>query len=107
MKFGLTNSAFNMILNVFKEHPEIKTVRVFGSRATDNYKPNSDIDLVLWGNVDLKQQGKISLELNELPLPYNFEVTVYERITHIPLKQNIDQYAQVFYTQEETAEEGN
>ncbi len=98
MKFGLTSSALTMIGDVFKTHPEVKTVRVFGSRAMGNYQPSSDIDLVLWGEVDQYLLGKIGLELDELPLPYHFDVKVYDQITHQALKQHITRYALRLYT---------
>jgi len=42
--------------------------RVFGSRSMGTDRPNSDIDLAIWGDLSELSIGKIQLELDELPL---------------------------------------
>jgi hypothetical protein len=38
-------------------------------------------------------------ELEELPLPYTFDVQAYDAIRHQPLREHIDRVGQNFYTQ--------
>jgi uncharacterized protein len=95
--FGLTPEAQKLITDIFKRHPQVERVEVFGSRAMGNYEDSSDIDLVLWGDVDTRLQGEIMLELDELPLPYTFDVKIYHTINHQPLKEHIDKYAKLLY----------
>ena len=47
------------------------------------YKPASDIDLTLIGrNIDLSLQTKIEFDLDDLMLPYKFDISVYDKITN-------------------------
>ena len=41
-----------LLQQVFRQHPEIKTVKLFGSRAKGTHTPQSDVDLAMWGDLD-------------------------------------------------------
>ena len=47
--FGLSENSIRAIKDLFTRFPQIKLVKIFGSRAKGNFKPNSDIDLVFFG----------------------------------------------------------
>jgi predicted nucleotidyltransferase len=96
-QFGLKPDALELIREVFRRHPEVREVRVFGSRAMGRCENHSDIDLALWGDVDRASIARIMAELDELPLPYTFDVEAYESIDHEPLKRHIDEFGQVLY----------
>ena len=84
--------------NAFAQFPEVREVRIFGSRAMGNFKPGSDVDLALFGKGELACTTRISGILNEeLPLPYLFDVVDYHAIQSQDLKKHIDQYGQVIY----------
>lgn len=95
--FGLSENITSLIKEVFIKYPEVETVKVFGSRAIGNYRANSDIDLILWGNIDDTTLGSIMLDLDELPTPYQFDVKLYNEINHKKLKEHIDRVGKVFY----------
>ena len=97
--FGLTDSEQEMIRAVLRRHTEVTEAKIFGSRAKGNFQPNSDIDLALWGNVSVSTIATIAGELEELPLPYTFDVQAYDAIRHQPLREHIDRVGQSFYTQ--------
>lgn len=99
MNFGLRNDEIEQLRAIFRQHAEIKRVRIYGSRAMGNYRNNSDIDLALWGNIDPLLLGTIKAKLDALPLPYLFDLTVYDDISHLPLKEHIDQHGKLFYSQ--------
>ena len=91
--YGLTPNDLKMILSVFKKYPDIKQVFIFGSRAMGNFKPGSDIDIAVKGDVSEEVISLISIELNErLPMPYKFDVLAYNLIENEDLKKHIDQY---------------
>lgn len=96
-RFGLSSKALRLIREVFCRHPEVHTVKIFGSRAMGRFEDYSDVDLALWGDVDFRLMGRIMRELDELPMPYIFEVKVYETIEHLPLKQCIDRFGKILY----------
>ena len=100
MKFGLQQRDVEMMTHVFKQHPAVKQVILFGSRAKGNYKPGSDIDLAVKGeNVTPSIISTISYLLNEeYALPYYFDVIHYEKIKEPNLVEHIDRAGKVLYS---------
>ena len=68
-RFGLT-PALQLIGEVLRRHPEVHTVKIFGSRAMGRFEDNSDVDLALCRDLDLSLIARIMCGLDELPLPY-------------------------------------
>ena len=99
-QFGLTADSLRLIREVFRNHPEVHRVAVFGSRAMGRFQPWSDIDLALWGDVDQVLIGRVMRELDELPLPYNFDVQAYLSIKHESLRRHIDEVGRILYPAE-------
>jgi predicted nucleotidyltransferase len=95
--FGLKDSEQEMIRAVLRRHAEITEAKIFGSRAKGNFQPNSDIDLALWGNISISTIAMIAGELEELPLPYTFDMQAYDAIRHQPLREHIDRVGKSFY----------
>lgn len=94
--FGLPERTVNELLNYFKSKPEIEKVLIYGSRAKGTYKNGSDIDFAIWTD-DSKNSYRISWELDELDMPYMFDVTDYKSLTHQELKNSIDNDGKLFY----------
>jgi len=97
-QFGLKPDALELIRKVFRRHPEVHQVKIFGSRAMDRFENHSDVDLALWGDLNQALIARIMGELDELPLPYTFDVQAYESIKHEPLKRHIDEFGRVLYS---------
>ena len=77
-----------VIRRVLTATPGLGRAVVFGSRAKGNAKPGSDIDLAVWGQVDVTH---LTAQLqDEGPLPYLFDVVPYETLRHEALKEHID-----------------
>jgi predicted nucleotidyltransferase len=87
---GLAPNELTLVAGVFRRHPEIRLVKLFGSRAKGTHTPHSDVDLALWGDVDAIRAESIAAELDELPLPYRFEVQPFESIKLLPLREHIE-----------------
>ena len=87
---SLAPAELALLRTVFSRHPEITEVRVFGSRAKGTHTACSDIDLALWGNVSLLQAQAIAAELDELPLPYRYDVQPFSAIKSQPLREHIE-----------------
>jgi predicted nucleotidyltransferase len=85
----LKPAEMDMVRAVFRLHPEIETVTLFGSRAKGAHCDRSDVDLVVTGDVAPLRAESIAAELDELPLPYHFEVQPLEHISHRPLLDHI------------------
>jgi predicted nucleotidyltransferase len=96
--FGLDERAIRLMRGVFERHPQIAEVRVFGSRAKGNFRPESDVDFALFGDVDRVLASRVAGELDELPLPYEFDVEAYPYVSHGPLRDHIDRVGKRFFT---------
>lgn len=88
--FGLPDHTITLIKNYFQQQPNVREVRVYGSRAMGKHKRGSDIDLAIYTTADEDISGRIKSGLEALPTPYMFDVTDYPRITHSGLKEHID-----------------
>lgn len=100
-RFGLEEAAVERIRAVLRRHPEVKAAKVFGSRALGRHRPESDVDIALWGSLNDVEIGRITGELDELPLPQRFDVTDYARLRHEGLRRHIDECAVAFYERAE------
>ena len=96
-QFGLKSESLALIRQVFHGHPEVHEVKIFGSRAMDRFDNHSDVDLALWGDLNQGLIARILGELDELPMPYTFDVKAYESIKHEPLKRHIDEFGKILY----------
>lgn len=74
-----------MVRAVLRQHPEVKTATLFGSRAKGTHSQRSDVDVVLTGEIEPLRAEAIAAELDELPLPYQFDVKPLDHIQYRPL----------------------
>ena len=101
--FGITSKSYNIIINTLINFPEVEKTVIFGSRAMENYKKGSDIDIAILGNnVTTETALNLSAILNEKTLiPYYFDIVCYKSLTNNDLKKHIDKYGKVLYTKSE------
>ncbi len=85
----LIPAELEMVRSVFAQHPEVESVTVFGSRAKGTHNDRSDVDLVIAGDIKPLRAEAIASELDELPLPYRFEVQSLAHIHYGPLLDHI------------------
>ncbi len=98
---GLTNEEILNIKAVFEKYQEIEEVLVYGSRSMGNYKPSSDIDLTIKGKgIGLSLQIKIEFDLDDLMLPYKFDITIYEKISNPEFLDHINRVGKTIYKRE-------
>jgi predicted nucleotidyltransferase len=96
-KSGLSDKEIDAICQVFRNNLAIRRVILFGSRAKGTYKPFSDIDLAIDGLEDELAVAGIALQLEELPLPYKFDVKSLDSITSLPLIEHIERVGITLY----------
>lgn len=98
-RFGLNQETIEKINFVFQAFDEIDAAVLYGSRAKGNFKPGSDIDLVLKGQkLDLHLLNKVSLAIDDLLLPYTFDLSIYHQINNPDLIDHIFRVGRPFYT---------
>ena len=99
---GFTEREEELIREVLRRHPDVFQAKIFGSRAKGSFSPNSDVDMALWGRLSRPLLATIAGELEELPLPYLFDIQDYETILHEPLRDHIDRVGKLFYAKPHT-----
>ncbi len=78
----------------------IESIGLFGSRATGRARPNSDIDLVLYGNVSADTVDRIWTLCDESDLAVGVDVVAYRLIDNPTLKDHIDSVMRPLFTQD-------
>jgi predicted nucleotidyltransferase len=97
-KFGLTETTIEKICGVLAHYPQVEQAVIYGSRAKGNYKNGSDIDLTLHGPaLTLHTLYKIDSELDDLPLPYTFDLSIFEQLSDPDFIAHIQRVGLVFY----------
>lgn len=88
---GLSKDIFDKMNAVFRNYKEIKSVLLYGSRALGNFKPASDIDISIVGQeIDLTLQNEIEFALDDLMLPYKFDISIYNTVISPELIEHIN-----------------
>ena len=97
MKFGLSQTTIDQIKQVLGRSMKIERVVIYGSRALGRHRHGSDIDLSLIGprltSADLLT---LQTQLDELPIPYTVDLSVYHLIDNPNLRDHIDRVGQEF-----------
>lgn len=86
--FGLSDRDISSLRSIFSEWPDVKFI-VYGSRARGDYRPSSDIDIALEGNVSISEVAQLEERLDDLLLPYRIDLIRYNNLQNDALKYNI------------------
>jgi uncharacterized protein len=97
-KLGLSQTTLDKLNSVFKQHGAIDLVLIYGSRAKGNYRPGSDIDLTIKGNVlEFAELMQIEDQIDDLFLPYTVDLSQYNQLTNAGLIAHIDRVGVMIY----------
>lgn len=99
-KYGVSDANWQRIIKIFMQQSLVERVVLFGSRAKGNYRDGSDIDVCLYGNISLAQIYILQDLLDDLMLPYKFDLIVYETINNLELIDHIERVGVVLYAKE-------
>ncbi len=107
-RFGLSARTISEIHGVLAQHPNVQRAVIYGSRAKGNYKPGSDIDLTLFAvegqEIDYREVADILDEIDDLLLPYTLDLSAFEQLNHVKLREHIERVGKVFYEREGAGE---
>lgn len=92
MNDGLNDKTRHAILEVLKQHPKIERTILFGSRAMGTFTHTSDINLALYGDLTLRDQARISAEMEQLSIPYKVDLVKMKTVTSPELLEHIRQH---------------
>lgn len=98
-RFGLEEQDIGKICTVVSHYPQVDKAILYGSRAKGNYRNGSDIDLTLVGedDLDLSVLGKIMEEIDDLLLPYMFDLSIFHKISDPGVLDHIRRVGVIFY----------
>jgi len=98
--FGLSPHEIDALQAVFRKYSDIQCVLVFGSRAKGTFRKESDIDLAVSGITDELRIEALANELDELPLPYLFDVKSLDNIRNPALRDHVERVGRAIYPPE-------
>ena len=103
MQYGLDDNIFNQIGEIFGKYQDIEKVILFGSRAKGSYKKGSDIDIAIVSkSMDLKTLHDIENEIDEMMMPYIFDIKIYHNIKNSNLLEHINRIGKIIYRKEKS-----
>jgi predicted nucleotidyltransferase len=95
---GLSKEEISSNHAIFLEYENIEQVILYSTRASGNYKNYSDVDLSLIGkNISLSEIYEIENQIDDLLLPYQFDISEFHAILNMDLKRQIQQNGILFY----------
>jgi predicted nucleotidyltransferase len=95
---GLSADTVAKIHRVFAQFSKIDKAVLYGSRAKGTARPGSDIDLTLFGDeLDQTTVARIFSALDDLLLPYQFDISIFNNISQPDLIDHIRRVGAVFY----------
>ena len=99
MSYGLKDIELERLTALFAKNERIESVILYGSRAKGNNKPFSDVDITLKGeNLTHTDLNKLSLEIDDLLLPYQFDVSIFHTLNNKELIEHVKRVGKVIYT---------
>lgn len=98
MTFGLKQRDMDLLRTLFAEFDAIEQVLVFGSRAKGTHAPGADVDLAVKGaHITCDTITRLRSALEDLPMPYFFDVVDYSAAANPALIDHIDRVGKVLY----------
>ena len=96
---GLSDNELNIIKTILSKYKDnIDKVCIFGSRSNQTYKEYSDIDLVLYGDINQNQISRIHTLFDESNLGLKVDIKGYETTDYPPLKRFMHSHNKVLFS---------
>jgi predicted nucleotidyltransferase len=99
--FGLKENVLLSVTETFRNDPRILGAAMFGSRAKGDHKSYSDVDIVLFGDLNHTDVERVMCDLDELPFIYKFDVVAYDLIDNPALREHIERVGISIYEKEQ------
>ncbi|MDR1759420.1 MAG: nucleotidyltransferase domain-containing protein [Fibrobacter sp.] len=98
MNYGLTDIELAKLRDVFAQYADIEKVVLYGSRTKGTFKPFSDVDITLMGDRLIHSQlNQLSLDIDDLLLPYQFDISIFHTLTNSDLINHIRRAGVMIY----------
>jgi predicted nucleotidyltransferase len=104
---GLDNDDIAAIQSIFASYPEIETALLYGSRARGDFKPGSDIDLLLTGkNLSDQTVLDVRAEIRDSNVPYMVDIIAENDINDENMRREIYTKTWTLYSRIPTGDGG-
>lgn len=98
MTYGISSADIQQVISVIAKNQKIEKIILFGSRAKGNFRNGSDVDLSLKGNgININDVLDISIDIDNLSLPYKFDFVIYDRINEEALLEHINRVGIILF----------
>ncbi len=95
---GLSPDIIEELRNTSARYPEVDELVIFGSRARDETRPGSDIDLAILGpKLDEGRFAELWNDLEELPIAFKMDIIHFDQLKDNNLKKQIRRDGVVIY----------
>ena len=98
MNYGIKDDYWKRLETVLVSHKNIEKVILYGSRAKGTNRMYSDVDIVLVGEkINNREYTNIIQEIDDLLLPFIFDISVYYSIKDSNLIESINRTGVIIY----------
>ncbi|MEE1020146.1 MAG: nucleotidyltransferase domain-containing protein [Bacteroidales bacterium] len=98
MNYGIKDDYWKRLETVFVSHKNIEKVILYGSRAKGTNRMYSDVDIVLVSEkINNGEYTNIIQEIDDLLLPFIFDISVYHSIKDSNLIESINRTGVIIY----------
>ena len=98
MPYGLSDKELTTLQTLFAANDRIEQAVLYGSRAKGNYKPFSDVDIVLKGEELTRMDiNRLQASIDESSLPYKFDISLFASLKTPELIEHITRVGIVIY----------
>lgn len=94
---GLSIQHQRAIQKCLAGQPKVEQAILYGSRAMGTFRAGSDIDLALKGELSLAELNTLVMAIDDLLLPYELDLSLFELINNLQLCEHIERVGKVFY----------
>ncbi|MGF1689252.1 nucleotidyltransferase domain-containing protein [Photobacterium japonica] len=92
-KNGLKLRHQQQLIAILMQHPRVESAWLFGSRALGTYKPHSDIDLVVSGELlSLTDIADLLTQIELTTIPFKVDLLLKHKIKNDKLLEHIQTY---------------
>ncbi len=97
MSWGLSERDIALLRATLAADPNVQRAVLYGSRAMGTYRPGSDIDLTLEGDLHLQDINRLLMQIDDLLLPYQVDLSAFQDIDNPALVDHIQRVGVEFW----------
>ncbi len=103
MSHRLADSVMAAIVAELRACEAVQRAALFGSRAMNTARANSDVDIAVWGPLELLDLARLSGAMLDLPIPWRVDLVHVHAGTHPPLVAHIERVGVALFERENAA----